>query len=119
MRAWLVLILLIFASLPAHAGTRFAAMEQAIQKGEFKKIGSVLVSQDGRVIYEHYFDENATTLRDTRSATKSITAILAGIAIEDHQIAGVSSTVLSFFPAGACGIPIRVKQRSPLKTCSR
>ncbi len=49
-------------------------------------------------MYEHYFEGDAATLRDTRSATKSITAILTGIAVNDKKISGVSAPVLSFFP---------------------
>ncbi len=73
-------------------------LEQAIRSGDFQKIGSVLVEQDGRVVYEHYFDGDAGTLRDTRSATKTVTSLLIGTAIEDHKIVGVSTPVLSFFP---------------------
>jgi hypothetical protein len=47
-----------------------AAMEKAIRSGEFKKIGSVLVARHGKLVYEGYFDGDASTLRDTRSATK-------------------------------------------------
>lgn len=68
-----------------------------MRSGEFQKIGSVLIEQDGRVVYERYFDGDAGTLRDTRSATKTITSILTGIAIDDHKLDGVSVPVLSFF----------------------
>ncbi len=74
------------------------AMEQDIQAGKFQKIGSVLVEQDGHVVYEHYFDGDAATLRDTRSATKTITSLLTGIAIDEHKIPGVSASVLSYLP---------------------
>src|SRR5262250_2144614 len=56
-------------------------MEAAIRKGDFKKIGSVVVARHGKVVYKGYFDGDARSLRDTRSATKSITDILVGIAI--------------------------------------
>lgn len=82
----------------APAQKKFSVMEQAIQSGQFRKIGSVLVEQNGRMLYEHYFEGNAATLRDTRSATKSLTAILTGIAIDDGKISGVSAPLLSFFP---------------------
>lgn len=75
-----------------------AAMEQAIQSGQYQKIGSVLVEQDGRMVYEHYFEGDAASLRDTRSATKSITSVLIGIAIEEHKIFSVSASLLHFFP---------------------
>ncbi len=73
-------------------------MEQAIASGKFQKIGSVLIEQDGRPVYEHNFAGDDSTLRDTRSATKTITSILIGIAIDDHKIPGVSVSLLSFFP---------------------
>ncbi len=72
-------------------------MEGAVDSGQFQKIGSVLVEQDGRLIYEHYFQGDAHTLRDTRSATKSITSILTGIAIDSHKISSVSAPLFSFF----------------------
>src|SRR3954453_11292405 len=60
---------------------KLRAMEAAVRAGEFKKIGSVLVARHGKLVYEAYFDGDASTLRDTRSATKSITSSLIGIAI--------------------------------------
>jgi CubicO group peptidase (beta-lactamase class C family) len=77
---------------------RLGALEQAVHDGKFVKVGSVLIAQDGKLVYERYFDGDASTLRDTRSATKSITDILVGIAIDDHKLSGVSAPVLQFFP---------------------
>jgi hypothetical protein len=55
---------------------RLKAMESAIRDGEFKKITSVLVARQGKLAYEAYFDEQGPdALRNTRSATKSITDI--------------------------------------------
>ncbi len=73
-------------------------MEQAIESGKFSKIGSVLIEQDGRILYEHYFAGDAATLRDTRSATKTITSLLVGIALQEGSLRSVSAPVLSFFP---------------------
>ena len=78
-----------------------AAMEKAITAGEFKKIGSVLVARHGKLVYEKYFDGDAGTLRDTRSATKSITDILIGITIKDRKLSSVDARVLSFLPERA------------------
>jgi hypothetical protein len=39
-------------------------------------------------------------LRDNRSATKSITDILAGIAIEQHKPSGVDAKILSLLRDG-------------------
>src|ERR1700681_4720643 len=76
-------------------------METAIGAGEFKKIGSVLVARRGKLVYEGYFDGDATTLRDTRSATKSITDILIGIAIKEKKLGGVDARILASLPERA------------------
>ena len=78
--------------------TKFQAMEAAIQAGEFKKIGSILIARHGKLVYEHYFDGDAKTLRDTRSATKSITAVLIGIAIDEKKLPGVNARMLALLP---------------------
>src|SRR3954471_4519915 len=77
---------------------KLQAMEAAIRAGEFKKIGSVLVARDGKLVYERYFDGDANTLRDTRSATKSITDILIGIAIDEKKLSGVDARILQLLP---------------------
>ena len=77
------------------------SLETAIRSGEFKKIGSVVIARHGKLIYEAYFDGDAATLRDTRSATKSITDILIGIAIKDKKLSGVDARVLAWLPERA------------------
>jgi CubicO group peptidase (beta-lactamase class C family) len=77
---------------------KLQSMETAIRSGEFKKIGSVLVARHGRLVYEAYFDGDASTLRDTRSATKSITDILVGIAIREKKLSGIDAHVLALLP---------------------
>jgi CubicO group peptidase (beta-lactamase class C family) len=74
------------------------AMEKAIRAGEFKKIGSVLIARHGKLVYERYFDGDASTQRDTRSATKSITDILVGIAIAEKKLRGVDARVMALLP---------------------
>ena len=76
-------------------------MENDIRAGEFKKIGSVLIARHGKLVYEVYFDGDAATLRDTRSATKSITDVLIGIAIDEKKLSGVDVPVLSLLPEHA------------------
>jgi CubicO group peptidase (beta-lactamase class C family) len=89
---------------PASVGLSpepLAAMEKSIRTGEFKKIGSVLIARHGKLAYEAYFDGDAAALRDTRSATKSITDILIGIAIGEKKLTGVDARVLSYLPERA------------------
>ena len=74
------------------------AMETAVRAGDFKKIGSVLIARNGKLVYETYFDGDAKSLRDTRSATKSITDALIGIAIGEKKLSGVHARVLQLLP---------------------
>src|SRR3984893_8591659 len=80
---------------------RLRSLDAAIRSEEFKNIGSVLVARHGKLVYESYFDGDAATLRDTRSATKSITDILIGIAIKDKKLSGVDARVLAWLPERA------------------
>src|SRR5271166_3525312 len=73
-------------------------MEHAIARGEFKKITTILVAHRGKLAYEAYFEGAADDLRDTRSATKTITGMLAGIALDQHLLPGLDAKVLSYFP---------------------
>jgi CubicO group peptidase (beta-lactamase class C family) len=75
-----------------------AALGADVRSGKFVKIGSVLIARHGKLVYEEYFDGNADTQRDTRSATKSITDILVGIAIDEGKLRGVEARVLPLFP---------------------
>lgn len=73
------------------------AMEAKIRAGEFKKTTSVVVLRHGDVGYETYFDANADTLHNTRSATKTIAGMLVGIAV-DRKALTVDTKVLPLFP---------------------
>jgi CubicO group peptidase (beta-lactamase class C family) len=76
-------------------------LEAAVRAGDFKKIGSVLIARHGKLVYETYFDGDADSLRDTRSATKSITDALIGIAIGEKKLSGVDARVLQLLPEHA------------------
>jgi CubicO group peptidase (beta-lactamase class C family) len=80
---------------------RLHSLDAAIRSGEFKKIGSVLIARHGKLAYEGYFEGDAATLRDTRSATKSITDVLIGIAIDEHKLSGMDAKVLALLPERA------------------
>jgi CubicO group peptidase (beta-lactamase class C family) len=78
-------------------------------------VHSVVVARRGKLVFEQYFpgyDQpwgqtdgqyqfTATTKHDMRSATKSVTSLLVGIAIDRKLIAGVDEPVLRFFPDAA------------------
>lgn len=92
-------ISLVAASCTAMAAARFDQAQKAVEQGEFKAITSILVAQDGKVVYEHYFDsEGAEGRRNTRSATKTVAGMLAGLAIEDRQLPGVTARIFDYLP---------------------
>jgi len=86
---------------PASAGLsldRLDAVARRIEAGEFKKVESLLVARHGQLVYERYFGgTGASTLRDTRSATKTVTGMLLGIAIEQKLLPGTGTLVLPYF----------------------
>jgi len=76
-------------------------MSAAIRTDQFKKIGSVVIARHGKLAYEDYVAGDAATLRDTRSATKSITDILVGLAIQEGKLSGVDAKILTLLPEHA------------------
>jgi len=96
MLRYLPLPFLLLAS-AVHA-QQFDAMTRAIDAGEFKQITSVVVSQHGKLIYEHYFDkEGADGLRNTRSVSKTVAGMLVGLAV-DRKLLRADTRVLPRFP---------------------
>ena len=81
------------------SGERLLAMERAVRAGEFKNVTSVLVARGGALAYEAYFDGGGPeALRNTRSATKTVTGMLFGVALDRKLLPGVGVRVMSFFP---------------------
>lgn len=67
-----------------HTPGRLEPALHQIENGRQHALFSVLVARDGQLVFERYFNQRrADTPHDIRSATKSITALLAGVAI--HQ----------------------------------
>jgi CubicO group peptidase (beta-lactamase class C family) len=76
---------------------RLTAARPAVAEGTFGAITSLLVARNGVLVNENYFDDlGADGLRNTRSATKSITGMLVGIAI-DLGLLTVDTPVHPFF----------------------
>jgi CubicO group peptidase (beta-lactamase class C family) len=100
---------------PAEAGIsqeKLQAMSDAVRSAAFKKIDSVLIARHGKLTYEDYVAGDATTLRDTRSATKTITDVLVGIAIGEKKLSGVDAKILALLPEYAR----RVQNPDPRKS---
>jgi len=80
------------------APERLMAIDAWIRSPEAKKITSVVVARRGKLVFERYYDGSESSLRNTRSATKTITSALVGIAIASKKLPGVSATITSYFP---------------------
>lgn len=90
------------------------AMATEIKDGKFGPIGSVLIAHHGKPVYQGYFSGDADTLRDTRSATKTITGMLVGIALDRHLIKGVDAKILTLLPDYARVLQNRDKRKSAI-----
>jgi CubicO group peptidase (beta-lactamase class C family) len=74
-----------------------ARLKDAVAKGQYPNTTSVLIVRDGRLVYEEYFGAgNRQLLNDTRSATKSITALAVGIAIGEGAIPSQRALAFSY-----------------------
>jgi len=92
------------AATPAAEGLSTAkldAMSAAIRAGEFQQITSVLVARHGKLVFEAYYDEGKLdggpeARRNTRSTTKTVTAMLAGAAIARGALPSVQAPIKAY-----------------------
>jgi CubicO group peptidase (beta-lactamase class C family) len=71
------------------------AATNEIGGGAFGRVDSMLVVRQGRLVHEAYFNGfDRDRLHDLRSATKSMTSALVGIAIDQGLLTGVDEPVL-------------------------
>ena len=85
---------------PASVGMDGPLLEDAATyiEAENLAMNSMIVVKEGKIVFERYFgDDNTDTLYNIESSTKSITAILVGIAIDEGLLNGVQTKVLDFF----------------------
>ena len=75
------------------------SMTSAVEQARYTNIHSILILKNGKLVYERYFNGwNKDSLHDTRSAFKSVTSLLAGIALDKGFIRTIHQRVYSFFP---------------------
>jgi len=68
----------------AFDNRRIRALKGAINEGIFRKINSIVVIKNGRLLIEEYFNgDDRNTLHDPRSVGKSFASTLTGQAIKD------------------------------------
>ena len=70
-----------------------------ILKGDIDNIHGIVVIKNGKLVFEEYFDGfDRKTQHRIFSASKSVTSILIGMAIDREIIKGVDTRVYEFFP---------------------
>ncbi len=83
------------ANLPADLWER--ALQDMQARG--MQVDQIALMVDGRVLATHHGTGHSdTTLHDLRSATKSVTSLLVGIAIDRGLIGGLDAPIDLFFP---------------------
>lgn len=99
----LLLMICVSCNGPRSGGTRtgsgsgFGGIAQALERGDAPKTTSVLVMRGDTIVYEQYFNgATAATLHDTRSATKSLTALAVGIAIDRRTLPGLDAPAFAY-----------------------
>ena len=89
------------SSSPAEHGMDPALLEQMMATVEQNEIAidSVVVVRHGQIVWEEYrAGYDAKTPHHLQSATKSVTSILIGIAMQQNLIDSVDQRVVDFFP---------------------
>jgi len=91
---------------PSVAGETFdaagvAALFDELERDPTRDLRGVVATRHGCVVTERYFNgDTPQTLRDIRSAAKSITATLVGIAIQRRLLPGLDEPIANVLPAG-------------------
>lgn len=74
-------------------------MESMIAADSLPNTHSVLISRKGRLIYEQYFDGYTANIpHDMRSASKSISSAVVGIAKQNNLFENVDQSIFEFLP---------------------
>src|SRR5690242_10523358 len=82
-----------------HTANLLDSMSLAVNNGVYPNLEGIIITQGGKLAYENYYHGfSRDSLHDTRSAFKSVTAILVGIAIDKGFIKNVDEKAYSFFP---------------------
>jgi len=78
---------------------KLSAMEEDLQNGTLVGTEGVVIAKKGEIVYERYFNGfNATMVHDMRSASKSISSAVIGIAIQEGIIENVEQEIYEYLP---------------------
>jgi CubicO group peptidase (beta-lactamase class C family) len=88
------------------------SLYQEMAREPHHDLKAIVIVQNGRLASEHYFNgDSADALHDIRSATKSITSLLMGIAIQKGLVHSVNDSIALYLP----GLPRDGKEKISIK----
>jgi CubicO group peptidase (beta-lactamase class C family) len=100
---------------PADYGIDAAALESiysTMTQDPHHDLKGIVIVRDGRLVSEHYFNgDSVDTLHDIRSATKSVTSLLMGIAVQKGLVHSVDNSIALYLP----GLPKDGKEKITIK----
>lgn len=100
---------------PAEYGIDAAALDSiysTMAQEPHHDLKGIVIVRDGHVVSEHYFNgDSVDTLHDIRSATKSLTSLLMGIAVQKDLIHSVDDSIALYLP----GLPKDGKEKITVK----
>jgi CubicO group peptidase (beta-lactamase class C family) len=100
---------------PADSGIDATALESIysdMTQEPNHDLKGIVIVRDGHLVSEHYFNGDSTiSLHDIRSATKSVTSVLMGIAIQKGLVHGVNDPISLYLP----GLPKDGKEKISIK----
>ena len=74
-------------------------LRDLVTHDEYKGIHSLLIARHGKLVLEEYFyDQHKDLPHPLRSANKSLTSALIGIALDEGLIRSVDDPIVSYFP---------------------
>ena len=82
---------------------------------DYGEITSVVVSQGGEVVIEEYRDGDVSTLRNTRSCTKTVVGMLLGMAIDRGIVPGVETPLQELL--GEPAPPVMLRDLLTMSSC--
>jgi len=72
-------------------------LDSVVTSGKYENITSILVAQDGKLLFEKYYNGNSITSKhNTRSTTKTMATLLTGIAIDQGHIDSEKDKIFTY-----------------------
>ncbi len=93
-------------------GAALSSLYSDITEDPHQDLKGIVIVRDGHLVSEHYFNgDSVETLHDIRSATKSLTSLLMGIAIQKGLVHSADDSIALYLP----GLPKDGKEKIKVK----